>query len=100
MQLDGSGAMIAYIVYIYKTNVPVYLEKGGRTYRLLTDPLGSPSLLVDTTDGTIVQRLAYEAFGQVLAIPIRASSPLALRAGCRSGTRDGYALAPGVMSRV
>jgi RHS repeat-associated protein len=58
--------VVARFVYADKVNVPAYMEKGGRTYRILADHLGSPRLVVDTADGTVVQRLDYDAFGTVL----------------------------------
>jgi uncharacterized protein RhaS with RHS repeats len=36
------------------------------TYRLLTDHLGSPRLVVNTSDGTIAQRMDYDEFGRIL----------------------------------
>jgi RHS repeat-associated protein len=65
-ELDGSGAITARFVYGTRGNVPEYLVKGGRTYRILTDHLGSPRLVIDMTTGHIVQRLAYDAFGRVI----------------------------------
>lgn len=65
-ELDGTGHVVARFVYADRTNVPAYLEKGGRVYRILADHLGSPRLVVDTTDGTIVQRMDYDVFGQVV----------------------------------
>jgi RHS repeat-associated protein len=41
------------------------MVKGGTTYRLLTDHLGSVRLVVDTSTGAIAQRLDYDEFGQV-----------------------------------
>src|SRR5207249_10687129 len=41
--------------------------KGGQTYRLICDHLGSPRLVVNVANGQIVQRMDYDAFGQVLA---------------------------------
>jgi len=65
-ELDGSGAVVARFIYAATANVPAYMEKDGATYRILTDHLGSPRLVVDTNTGAIVQRLDYDAFGQVL----------------------------------
>jgi RHS repeat-associated protein len=66
VELDGTGNGVARFVYAEKVNVPAYMLKGGRTYRILADHLGSPRLVVDTADGTVVQRLDYDAFGTVL----------------------------------
>ena len=42
------------------------MVKSGTTYRLLSDSLGSVRLVINTTTGAIVQRLDYDAFGQIL----------------------------------
>jgi YD repeat-containing protein len=66
-ELDGSGNVVARFVYCdCGKSVPEYLGKGGATYRILSDHLDSPRLVVDTVTGTIVQRLDYDEFGNVL----------------------------------
>ena len=65
-EVDGNGNVVARFVYASKANVPDYLEKGGVTYRIISDQLGSPRLVVNTTDGTIAQRLDYDEFGNVI----------------------------------
>ena len=42
------------------------LVKGGSTYRLVTDQLGSVRLVVDVATGAIAQRIEYDAWGKVL----------------------------------
>jgi RHS repeat-associated protein len=39
--------------------------KGGVTYRIITDHLGSVRLVVDSTSGAVVQRMDYDSFGNV-----------------------------------
>ena len=65
-ELDGTGAVVSRFVYASKGNVPDYMVKGGVTYRIISDHLGSPRLIVNTTTGVIVQRLDYDEFGQVI----------------------------------
>ena len=65
-ELDGSNNVVVRFVYGSKENVPDYMVKNGTMYRLLSDPLGSLRLVVDTTTGAAVQRLDYDTFGQVL----------------------------------
>jgi len=65
-ELDGSGNVVARFVYATFDNVPDYMVKGGVTYRLLTDHLGSVRLVVDAATGQIAQRMDYDAFGRVL----------------------------------
>jgi RHS repeat-associated protein len=65
-ELDGAGAVISRFVYADARNVPAYMVKGGATYRLVTDHLGSPRLVVDVATGQVAQRLEYDAFGEVV----------------------------------
>jgi len=65
-QLDANGNVISRFVYGSKANVPDYMLKNGKTYRILSDHLGSPRLVVDINEGSIVQRMDYDAFGNVV----------------------------------
>ena len=65
-ELDGNGNIVSRFVYGTKVNVPDYIIKGGETYRIITDQLGSPRLIVDVNSGTIVERLDYDEFGNVI----------------------------------
>jgi len=64
-EFDGDGKMVSQFVYGSKGNVPDYMLKGGKTYRILSNHLGSPKLVVDISDGSVVQRMDYDAFGNV-----------------------------------
>ncbi|WP_169247104.1 RHS repeat-associated core domain-containing protein [Candidatus Competibacter phosphatis] len=64
-ELDGNGQIVGRFVYATGVNVPDYLIKGGATYRIVTDHLGSPRLVVDTGTGNVVQRMDYDEFGSV-----------------------------------
>jgi RHS repeat-associated protein len=65
-ELDGSGNVVSRFIYATKGNVPDYMEKGGTTYRLVSDHLGSVRLVVDATTGEVAQRIDYDEFGQIL----------------------------------
>ena len=65
-ELDGAGNVVSRFVYGSSGHVPDYMIQGGSTYRLITDHLGSVRLVVDTADGSIVQRKDYDPFGRVL----------------------------------
>ena len=65
-QLDGSGNVTARFVYASKSHAPDYMIKGGATYRIVSDHLGSPRLVVNTSTGDIAQRLDYDEFGNVV----------------------------------
>jgi len=64
-ELDGSGAVISRFIYASKANVPDYMIKGGSTYRIISDHLGSPRLVVNATHGTIAQRIDYDVWGNI-----------------------------------
>ena len=64
-ELNGSNTLVSQFVYGTKVNMPEYMIKGGVTYRIFTDHLGSPRLVVDVATGTVAQRIDYDEFGQV-----------------------------------
>ncbi len=64
-ELDGTGQVVTRFVYGSKANVPDYLVKNGQTYRIVSDHLGSPRLVIDLSTGAVVQRMDYDAFGNV-----------------------------------
>jgi RHS repeat-associated protein len=65
-ELDGNGAVVSRFVYGTKLNVPEYIIKYGTTYRVFSDHLGSPRVIVDVATGTVVQRMDFHAFGEIL----------------------------------
>ena len=66
-ELDGVGNVVAVFVYGSKTNVPDYMVKSGNTYRIISDDLGSPRIVMDVATGTIAQQMDYDEFGNVLS---------------------------------
>jgi len=66
-ELDGSGAVVSRFVNGDKGNVPSYMVKGGKTYRIISDHLGSPRIVIDTSDGTIAQQMDYDVWGKVIS---------------------------------
>ena len=65
-ELDGSGNVVARFVYGSKFNVPDYMIKGGTTYRIISDHLGSPRLVISSQSGVVEQRMDYDEFGNVV----------------------------------
>jgi hypothetical protein len=55
-ELDGAGAVVSRFVYATRPNVPDYMSRGGVSYRILTDAVGSPLLVVDAGTGAVAQR--------------------------------------------
>ncbi|MFZ5503509.1 MAG: RHS repeat-associated core domain-containing protein [Pseudomonadota bacterium] len=64
-ELDATNTVVSRFVYGTRINVPEYMIKSGTMYRIITDHLGSVRLVVNTTDGSIAQRLDYDSYGNV-----------------------------------
>ena len=64
-QLDGSGNVVAGYVFGSKRNVPDYFTSSAGTFRILSDHLGSPRLIVNTSTGAVAERIDYDEFGNL-----------------------------------
>ncbi len=63
-ELDANGNVVTQFVYVTKQTVPDYMVKGGVTYRIISDHLGSPRYVVNVRDAVDVPYQAdYTAFG-------------------------------------
>jgi RHS repeat-associated protein len=65
-ELDAGNNVVSRFVYATRDNVPDYMIKGGVSYRIVTDHLGSPRLVVNAATGAIAQRMDYDEFGRVV----------------------------------
>ncbi|NJN17674.1 MAG: hypothetical protein HC822_16060 [Oscillochloris sp.] len=65
-ELDAAGNIVSRFVYGSRSHVPDYLIRGGVTYRIISDERGSPRLVVNSADGSIVQRIDYDSFGAIV----------------------------------
>jgi RHS repeat-associated protein len=65
-ELDSLGNVVSQFVYGTRANVPDYLIRNDTTYRIVSDHLGSVRLVVNISDGAVVQRVAYDEFGREL----------------------------------
>jgi len=66
-QLNGSNAIVSQFIYASADNVPDYMVAGGATYRIFSDPMGSPRLVVNAATGKVAERIDYDEFGNVIA---------------------------------
>lgn len=64
-QLNGSNAIVSQFIYASGATVPDYMVSGGVTYRIFSDQLGSPRLVVNTATGAITEQINYDEFGNV-----------------------------------
>jgi RHS repeat-associated protein len=46
--------------------VPEYIIKGATAYRVFSDHLGSPRVIVDASTGVVVQRMDFQPFGETI----------------------------------
>jgi len=80
-ELDASGTVLSRFVYGTRKNVPDYLIRQGVTYRIFSDQLGSPRVVVDSSTGHIVQRIDYDEFGRVVTDTNPGFQPFGFAAG-------------------
>jgi RHS repeat-associated protein len=65
-ELDGAGALVSRFVYASRENVPDFVIRGGNTYRVFSDHLGSPHVAVNVANvSDVLVSLEYAAFGAV-----------------------------------
>jgi len=94
--MDGTGALVSQFVYATHINIPDYIIKGTTTYRVITDHLGSLRFVINTSTGTIAQRMDYDDWGNVLVNTAPDFTPFGFAGGLydsqtqlvRFGTRD------------
>jgi len=67
VELDGNNVVVSRFVYASDANVPEYMIRSGKTYRIITDHLGSVRLVVDVATGAVAQRLDYDEFGRIVS---------------------------------
>ncbi|HUU04164.1 MAG TPA: RHS repeat-associated core domain-containing protein [Myxococcota bacterium] len=71
-ELDINGQAVSQFIYASRVNVPDYMlskKADGSTwvaYRIISDHLGSPRLVLDAASGQVIQQLDYDEFGRVL----------------------------------
>jgi RHS repeat-associated protein len=95
-ELDGGGNIVSRFVYGSKPNIPDYMVKGGVTYRIISDHLGSPRIIINTATGQVVQQMDYDEFGNLINDTNPAFQPFGFAGGLydqhtkliRFGARD------------
>ena len=95
-ELSPTNAVVSQFVYATRVNVPDYIVKGSSTYRIVTDHLGSPRLVINVATGAVVQRMDYDEFGRVTLDTNPAFQPFGFAGGLydpdtglvRFGARD------------
>jgi RHS repeat-associated protein len=84
-EVDANGDVIARYVYASRSNVPDLIIRGETTFRIVTDHLGSPRFVVNTSSGDIVQAVTYDEFGNVLTDTNPGFQPFGFAGGLYDG---------------
>jgi RHS repeat-associated protein len=95
-QLNGSNQIVSQFVYASGATSPDYMVTGGITYRIFSDQVGSPRLVVNTSTGAIAEQINYDEFGNVISDTNPGFQPFGFAGGLydqdtkllRFGTRD------------
>ena len=95
-ELNADGSVKSRFVYASKRNVPDYMERDGNTYRIVSDHLGSPRFVIDSSTGAEAQRMDYDEFGNVVLDTNQGFQPFGFAGGLydpdtrltRFGVRD------------
>jgi RHS repeat-associated protein len=66
-ELDTAGQVLTRFVYGPKSNVPDYYIKHDTVYKIISDHLGSPRLVINAVTGAVVFRADYDEFGRLSA---------------------------------
>ena len=66
VELDGAGNVLSRFVYGTNAITPDYVVKGGSTYKIFSDQIGSPRIVVDVSSGSVVERIDYDERGNTL----------------------------------
>jgi RHS repeat-associated protein len=62
-ELNAQNAVVSR--FVYAGRAVRYMVRGADTFRIITDELGSPRLVVNSATGAVVQRMDYDEFGNV-----------------------------------
>ena len=66
-ETDATGAVTKRFVYASRTSVPDYMIWAGSTYRIIVDNVGSPRYVIEATNGTLAEAIAYDEVGSVVS---------------------------------
>ncbi|MFN0061488.1 MAG: RHS repeat-associated core domain-containing protein [Myxococcaceae bacterium] len=65
-ELDGLGRLVSHFVYATQSHAPDVIERAGIRYRVISDHLGSPRLVINSSTGAVVQRMDYGPWGDIV----------------------------------
>jgi len=95
-ELNADGTIAKRFVYASGKNSPDYVIQGSTTYRIFSDELGSPRVMVNAATGLVAARMRHDEFGIVLEDTVSLRIPFGFAGGLydpdtglvRFGARD------------
>ncbi|MFZ0130059.1 MAG: RHS repeat-associated core domain-containing protein [Candidatus Dormiibacterota bacterium] len=79
-ETDGTGAVLERFGYDDLGHLAL-VERGGSTYRVITDQVGSPRLVVDPQTGAIVDAISYDEWGRITSETAPGTIPFGFTGG-------------------
>jgi len=64
-KVDENGTILETYVYGLKSNIPEYVIKGQQKYKIISNHLGSPVIVLDSNNN-IVKKIKYDTFGNII----------------------------------
>lgn len=95
-EITPAGTLLRRYVYASKSNTPDYYIQAGVNYRIFSDHLGSPRMIVRASNGTIVCKQDHDEFGRLTLNTLAGCLPFGFAGGLydedtgllRFGARD------------
>ena len=81
-ETDGSAKIIARLGYDDLGHLAL-VERGGVTYRVIPDQIGSPRMILESRTGTVVEQIAYDAWGNITQDSAPGFIPISFAGGLR-----------------
>ena len=66
-KVDKTGNMIEKYIYGLKSYIPEYLIKEGKKYKIVSNHLGSPVMVIDFDESIVVKEFKYDSFGNIIS---------------------------------
>jgi len=82
-QLNAAGEIVSRFVYATSASLPDYFTRGGHSYQIIRDDLGSPRLVLDTQSGQVAEQLDYDEYGRTVTDTNPALQPFGYAGGLK-----------------
>ena len=79
-ETDGTGAVVTQFGYDDLGHLAI-VQSGASTYRVVTDAVGSPRFVIDTSTGAIVDAITYDAWGRITSESAPGTIPFGFAGG-------------------